>query len=322
MPPRNLCVVNWTNEEGARFQPSLTGSSVFTGAMTLEKALACEDAQRISLGDALAAIGYRGVDAPPIDIAAYIEIHVEQGRGLEQQQLAIGVVRETWAALKYRVAFEGEQNHTGPTPMAERRDALLAAAHAIVAVRAEADRHGLDMHTSVGKLDIYPNSPNVVPSRTTLLVEFRSRDVERLQQASERFHQSLDQIAAQTGTRAVIEDKQLRSPLQLHDGLSNLAFDTARDMGLPVGNSVTVAGHDAISMSRHYPTCLVFVPSSNGVSHNEAEYTGDAELANGLRLLNALLHRTCHTDLLKNDARADTHATAQGVNGASGAYGK
>ena len=305
-PPRNLCIVNWTNEEGARFQPSLTGSSVFTGAMTLEKALACEDAQGMSLGDALTQIGYRGSDVPPIDIAAYLEIHVEQGRGLEQQDLAVGIVRETWAALKWRVAFEGEQNHTGPTPMADRRDALLAAAHAIIAVREEAQKHGLDMHSSVGKLDIYPNSPNVVPSRTTMLVEFRSRDVERLQQAAERFQQSLQHIATQTGTRFHIEDKQLRSPLQLHGDLSDLAFDTARALGLPVGDSVTVAGHDAISMSRHYPTCLVFIPSRNGLSHNEAEYTADADLANGLRLLHALLHRTCHADLSADTASLST----------------
>jgi N-carbamoyl-L-amino-acid hydrolase len=292
-PARNLCVVNWTNEEGARFQPSLTGSSVFTGAMSVDQALACRDDQGVTLCTALEAIGYRGERAPDIRVAAYVEMHVEQGAGLEGGGLSIGVVRETWAALKWRVRFDGEQNHTGPTPMAQRRDALLAAAHAVVAVRAEAQRHGLRMHSSVGRMDIYPNSPNVVPSRTTLLIEFRSQSVELLQDAAERFQLTLDQIALATGTQVDVEEKLLRRPTKLDRGLSDLAHHTSEQLGLPVGNSVTVAGHDAISMSRVYPTCLVFVPSRNGLSHNEAEFTSEEDLRNGLRLLTALLYRIC-----------------------------
>ncbi len=292
-PVRNLCVVDWTNEEGARFQPSLTGSSVFTGAMPLESALECRDELGISLRAALREIGYHGDWAPDIRVAAYVETHVEQGSALESAGMAIGVVRETWAALKWRARFDGEQNHTGPTPMAQRRDALLAAAHAIVAVRAEAQRHELQMHSSVGRMEIYPNSPNVVASRATLLIEFRSKSVELLRDAAERFDQTLRQIAIATGTRFEVEDKQLRSPLQLHKGLSDLAHETSVMLGLPVADSVTVAGHDAISMSRVHPTCLVFVPSENGLSHNEAEYTSEQDLHNGLRLLTALLYRLC-----------------------------
>jgi N-carbamoyl-L-amino-acid hydrolase len=292
-PRLNLCVVDWTNEEGARFQPSLTGSSVFTGAMPLQQALACRDEQGVTLGAALEAIGYRGRDAAAVPVAAYVEIHVEQGSELERAELAIGVVRETWAALKFRVRFDGEQNHTGPTPMANRRDALLAAAHAIVAVRAESERHGLRMHSSVGRMSIHPNSPNVVPSRTTLLVEFRSPSVELLQGAAERFRQTLARIAAETGTRMEVEDSQSRSPLKLHAGLSDLAHEVSTLLALPAGDSVTVAGHDAISMSRVHPTCLVFVPSSSGLSHNEAEFTSEEDLRNGLRLLTALLYRIC-----------------------------
>jgi N-carbamoyl-L-amino-acid hydrolase len=292
-PACNLCVVNWTNEEGARFQPSLTGSSVYTGAMTLEQALACRDERGISLQAALDKIGYLGDWVPDIHVAAYVETHVEQGSGLESSKLAIGVVRETWAALKWRVRFDGEQNHTGPTPMAQRRDALLAAAHAVVAVRAAAEPHGLAMHSSVGRLDVYPNSPNVVASRATLLIEFRSQSVELLQETAEQFQLTLERIAKLTGTCVDVEEKRLRSPLKLDRELSDLAHDTAAQLDLPVGNSVTVAGHDAISMSHVYPTCLMFVPSSNGVSHNEAEFTAEQDLRNGLRVLTALLYRIC-----------------------------
>ncbi|MGN2430105.1 Zn-dependent hydrolase [Pseudomonas syringae] len=292
-PACNLAVVNWTNEEGARFQPSLIGSGVFTGALSLEKAWESRDGDGIRLKDALQAIGYLGEDPVDLNIAGYAEIHVEQGSGLESSQMAIGVVRETWAALKRRVRFDGEQNHTGPTPMAARRDALLAAAHTITAVRAEADQQGLQMHSSVGRIEVYPNSPNVVPSRVSLLIEYRSRDIDLLSAASERLDTTLHRIAEQTLTGFEVESSVLRSPASLHQGFAELAHAVGAELDLPTTDSTTVAGHDAISMNSRYPVCLLFIPSSNGVSHNEAEYTSDHDMHNGLRMLTGLLHRAC-----------------------------
>ncbi|MEQ7921770.1 Zn-dependent hydrolase [Xanthomonas sp. WHRI 1810A] len=292
-PACNLAVVNWTNEEGARFQPSLIGSSVFTGSMSIEDAWACRDGDGISLEEALRSIGYLGEGRVDLPVAGYVEIHVEQGPQLESEGLAIGVVRETWAALKNRVRFDGEQNHTGPTPMAARRDALLAASHAVVAVREEVERHGLEMHSSVGRLEIYPNSPNIVPSRVSLLIEYRSRDVERLAAAGERLNATLEAIASKTHTGFEVESSVLREPAKLHHGFAELAYSVGQQLGLPMGNSITVSGHDAISLNRKYPVCLLFIPSSNGVSHNEAEFTRDEDMHNGLRMLTALLYRAC-----------------------------
>jgi len=287
--------VNWTNEEGARFQPSLIGSSVFTGDLALQDAWACRDGDGISLKHALQQIGYLGEGRVELDVAGYVEIHVEQGDGLERDGLAIGVVRDTWAALKQRIRFIGEQNHTGPTPMAARKDALLAAAHAITAVRAEADLHGVQLHSSVGRLEIYPNSPNVVPSSVTLHVEYRSPDTELLAAAGARLDASLKATASATSTDYSIESRALREPSHLHHGFAELAYGVGQQLGLPIGNSVTVSGHDAISLSRHYPVCLLFIPSSNGVSHNEAEFTSEQDMRNGLHMLTALLHRACST---------------------------
>ncbi|MBD8806364.1 MULTISPECIES: Zn-dependent hydrolase [Pseudomonas syringae group] len=292
-PACNLAVVNWTNEEGARFQPSLIGSGVFTGSLSLEQAWNSSDGDGISLRQALQDIGYLGDGPVSLDIAGYVEIHVEQSTALESRKLSIGVVRETWAALKQRIRFDGEQNHTGPTPMAARRDAMLAAAHAIVAVRAEADLHGLQMHSSVGRVEIWPNSPNVVPSRVSLLAEHRSRDTELLRAAAERLNATLHEIADRTQTRFDIESSVLRAPGVLPDGFAELAHAVATELGLPITDSATVAGHDAISMNSKYPVCLLFIPSRNGLSHNEAEYTSDEDMHNGLKMLTALLHRAC-----------------------------
>ncbi|MDH4764092.1 Zn-dependent hydrolase [Pseudomonas sp. CBMAI 2609] len=292
-PAFNLAVVNWTNEEGARFQPSLIGSSAFIGSLSVDEAWASRDGAGVTLGEALGQIGYRGEAMLDVPVAAYLEMHVEQGVQLENQGLAIGVVRHTWAALKWRIRFDGEQNHTGPAPMAVRRDALLAAAEAIVAVRAEAERHGLDMHTSVGRLELEPNSPNVVPALTRLWVEFRSPSMALLVEAEERFRATLDLIAAHTGTTFTLESEQLRPPSQLHAGLSDLARQTCAALGVPAGDSATVAGHDAISLGRRYPAALLFVPSQGGLSHNEAEFSATSDLHQGLRVLTALLYRTC-----------------------------
>lgn len=301
--PFNLAVVSWTNEEGARFQPSLTGSAVFTNALTLEQGLACRDAQGVTLGEALAAIGYRGDADFTLPLAGYLELHVEQGPHLEQQRTAVGVVQETWAALKWQVTFSGEQNHTGPSLMASRRDALLAAAKTIVAVREEADRHGLAMHSSVGRLETAPNSPNVVTREATLFIEFRSADEALLKSTGERFAQKLQAIAHETATDVRLVSSQLRPRQQLHPGMALLALTCADTIGLTAMPMRSVAGHDAISLSYHCPSCLLFVPSHNGLSHNEAEFTEQADLHAGLNMLIALLGELSlqHSDVLTQE---------------------
>jgi N-carbamoyl-L-amino-acid hydrolase len=292
-PACNLAVVNWTNEEGARFQPSLIGSGVFTNTLTLEQAWNSRDANGVSLKQALQAIGYLGKGRVDLEVAGYVEIHVEQSTGLERENHAIGVVRSTWAALKQRIRFEGEQNHTGPTPMADRRDAMLAAAHAVVAVRSEAEQHGARLHSSVGRIEVYPNSPNVVPSLVTLLAEYRAEDVHLLHAAGERLQATVQAIAEKTQTQVEIESSVLRSPGVLHKGFAELAHKVGNQLGLSITDSVTVAGHDAISMNSKYPTCLLFIPSQGGLSHNEAEFSSERDMRNGLIMLTALLHRAC-----------------------------
>jgi beta-ureidopropionase / N-carbamoyl-L-amino-acid hydrolase len=127
---RNLAVANWTNEEGARFQPSLTGSSVFAGSLPLQQAFACKDGDSVTLGDALNAIGYRGESPPEFEPVRYVELHVEQGDQLERAAADIAAVTGAWMTRKVSVVFEGDVSHTGPTPMqAPRRPACSGPRH-------------------------------------------------------------------------------------------------------------------------------------------------------------------------------------------------
>ena len=132
-----ICGCDWTNEEGARFQPSLTGSAVFAGSLPLERAYACEDGDGVTLGDALAGIGYRGASPLEFEPVRYVELHVEQGDQLERAAADIAAVSGAWMTRKISVVFDGEVSHTGPTPMANRRDALRGAARAIEALYIE-----------------------------------------------------------------------------------------------------------------------------------------------------------------------------------------
>ena len=123
---RNIAVVNWTNEEGARFSPSTLGSAVYAGVADADFAHSRVDGDGVTLGDALAKIGYRGGDAPPRNVAAYVELHIEQGPELERAGKTIGVVEGNWGTIKYVAEMEGRAAHTGPTPMAERGDCVVA----------------------------------------------------------------------------------------------------------------------------------------------------------------------------------------------------
>ncbi|WP_043707499.1 Zn-dependent hydrolase, partial [Methylorubrum extorquens] len=191
----NFTVANWTNEEGARFQPSLLGSSVFTGAAGLDWALARSDGDGVTVGEALSRIGYAGSDAVPVP-DAFIELHIEGGPILEREGLRFGAFTRYWGATKYRLAFLGRQAHTGPTPMAERRDALLGAAYLIADLKAMTADYGLDLHTSVGRLEVRPNSPNTVPSEAVLFIELRSGSPAILEEAELRLKAAIDLAAA------------------------------------------------------------------------------------------------------------------------------
>ncbi len=190
-PAYNVAVVDWFNEEGSRFKPSMMGSAVFTGVLPLEKALATTDRNGVTVAQALDLIGGRG-EARRFPIAAYAEIHIEQGKILEELGKTIGVVEGTWCAYKYEILISGEQAHTGSTRMADRRDALLAAALFIVAVRELCDGFEVEqLHTSVAELDVLPNSPVAIAREVQLLADLRAPESSVLHVAFERLTEQI-----------------------------------------------------------------------------------------------------------------------------------
>lgn len=289
----NITVANWTNEEGARFQPSLTGSSVFAGKMALNAALALEDRDGRSLGSALGAIGQRGCTPFPLRPVRNVELHVEQGDHLETGGLHIGAVTSSWAARKISVAFLGEPSHTGPTPMHRRRDALRAAAAAIThfhaAMEKEAEEHKL--HWSAAKIVAEPDSPNVVASRVTVWFEIRNPAHAVTVGVGDRFISSMRSLIDAQGLAFEIVRDEHRPGAMLDPVGVERVMQAALSLGFSATCMMTITGHDALTLQAIMPSTLIFIPSVGGLSHNEAELTQEDDIRNGCAVLEAtLLH--------------------------------
>lgn len=291
-PKANFIIVNWTNEEGARFQPSLLGSGVNAGELELDFALARRDGDGISVREALDAIGYAG-NAPPVIPDALIELHIEGSDKLEKAGLRFAAFNRFWGAVKYRLAFIGRQAHTGPTPMAERQDALLAAAYLIAELRGFADEAGLDLHTSVGRLEVSPNSPNVVPGEAVLFLELRSAVPERLDWAEQRLKAAAQACATRACVAVEVRSIDRRRAGNMDERLVRLAGTTAAHFGQTMMHLDTIGGHDAISMSSVTPAVVIGVPSVGGVIHHPTEFTTPDDRLLGVQILTAMLWQFC-----------------------------
>lgn len=298
-PRFNVGVVNWFNEEGSRFAHSMMGSGVFSGKLALADALAYTDRQGITVERALRDLDELGnadiVD--PAGLAAFTEIHIEQGPVLDKEGIDIGLVSSTWAANKYDIVVHGAQAHTGATPMADRKDALYGAALIVVALRELADRFGEELHTSCGRLDVTPNSPVVVPAEVHLHLDLRSSAQTLLDQADTALRQRLAEIEVQADVRIErrVADRWQEAPYP--DPGIELARDVAGELGFSSRVIRTRAGHDSTNLKGLVPTIMLFVPSVDGISHNELEYTHDRDLVHGVDLLTGVLDRLVHEPL-------------------------
>lgn len=287
----NLAVVNWFNEEGSRFKPSMMGSSVFTGKLDVETALATPDPHGVTVADALNALDERG-DFSSLEVASYAEIHVQQGRSMEEDGVTIGLVNATWAAHKFEFRITGEQAHSGSTLMEDRRDALLGASRLVVAARELVDdfEPGL-LHTACGEMNVYPNSPVVVASEVQLLLDLRSPSAEVLSAAHASLMAVVERVQREDRVEieVVAEHSWGQNPYP-EDGVE-LAREVAAELGLTHDRVLTVAGHDSTNMKDRAPTVMLFVPSVDGVSHNLKEFTRDEDLLDGLRQLTGVVQR-------------------------------
>jgi N-carbamoyl-L-amino-acid hydrolase len=304
-PQLNLAVVDWFNEEGSRFSPSLMGSGVYCGKFDADAVLSTTDPAGVSVGEALDVVGMAGTDEPP-PAAGYAEIHIEQGRVLADEGVGIGVVTANWAARKYVVTVHGEQAHTGATHMAYRRDALVGASRLVLAANELTDAFAPGMLlASVGQLTVEPNSPVVVPARVTFALDVRSPDRDVLDQAHKQITAEFEALEARGVVTVTVDSVSLRPSTAYQDAGVTLAESAVADVGLSCRRMVTMAGHDSVNLKDLVPTVMLFVPSVDGVSHHEAERTEDADLLGGVEVLTAVVTRMLRGQLQQRGGTAD-----------------
>ena len=274
-----LMVVNWTNEEGSRFQPSMLGSGVYCGLHDVAFADMRTDDAGIRFGDALDAIGYRGL-ATGVKLAAMFELHIEQGPLLEAERAQIGVVQGVQGCRWYEALVTGAAAHTGTTPMALRQDALVASAHLVLAVEALAGSE-VGGVSSVGFLEVSPNSTNVIPETVRLRVDLRHPD----DAALDRMEEGLNRAIAASNRPVELTRLSRTDAVQFDAECIASVRHAVEKSGFEARDMVSGAGHDAQHLAPLLPTTMIFVPSVDGVSHNPAEYTAPADCAAGAQIL-------------------------------------
>ena len=286
-----VVVASWANEEGARFPLALAGSSVFAGILDQEVVEAHTGLDGPSFGDELRRTGLAGdLPVPSFEIGTYFELHIEQSTTVEAAGADVGVVERGQGIRGLGVRLTGASSHSGTTAMADRRDALLAAAR--VVLRANELAHELGGLVTVGRLDVKPNSRAVVPGEVTLIVDIRDPDDAKIDAIDAAVRDEIRSIAAAAGVDAEV-GIAVEYPAVTFDADCGDAIRRAcAKLGLRSATVVSGAAHDAMSIARIGPSQLVFIPCRDGVSHHPAEYASPDQVGAGCdAVLHAVLER-------------------------------
>lgn len=280
-------VVNWTNEEGARFQPAMLGSGAVAGAFTKEYVYSRTDVRGAVFEDELRRIGCMGEEANrPGPAAAFLELHIEQGPVLDDMGIPVGVVEGIAGITWCRVTASGRANHAGSTPMDRRSDALAAAARIITALSPQDGSWpwGPGVAT-VGHLKLEPDIINVIPERVEFTVDLRHPDMDVLDEMHRRLEGLAGEAAEVTGTRVAVERFWTSEATAFDGAMVDSVEEAVRSLGLPVHRLWSGPGHDAKYMADLYPTAMIFVRSRGGISHSEEEYSRPEDIEAGVNVL-------------------------------------
>lgn len=283
----------WTNEEGSRFVPVMMGSGVFANIFSLEHAYAATDIEGKTVRDELEKIGYIGTETPgDHPIGAYFESHIEQGPILEDEGITIGVVQAVLGIRWYDCVVTGMEAHAGPTPMALRKDAMQVAAKIMQEVVAIAHRFGPHGRGTVGMVQVFPNSRNVIPGQVKFSIDFRNMTDALVDEMDAAIRAFAKQTEAETGLTIAIQLVSDYPAVPFHPDCKDAVRRAADKLGYSNMDIVSGAGHDAVYMAGLAPTGMIFIPCKDGISHNEIEDTLPEQVTAGANvLLHAMLER-------------------------------
>lgn len=281
-----LMIVNFTNEEGARFEPSMMASGVLSGKFKKSSMLQTKDANGITFGDALNAIGYAGKRENRLKEAkAFLELHIEQGPILERESLSIGIVECVVGMVCYEIEITGESNHAGTTPMDMRKDALFTANNTITKIHQNLDSlHDDELVYTIGRMNVSPNIHTVIPHKVVFSLEARHKSPDLIKQVENVIQEVTQQS---TSNQCHIEVTKLwdRDTVWFNEEVCHLLEQSTKSLGYAYKKMVSGAGHDAQFIASYIPSAMVFVPSINGKSHSEDEMTTWEDCEKGVNVI-------------------------------------
>lgn len=275
----------WTNEEGSLYPPAMMSSGVVCGKFDREKILASKNPEGKTFGDALKQSGYAGAEANrlnPKDYIAMLELHIEQGPVLESEKKEIGVVEGVVGMVNYRIRTYGQSDHAGTTPMPYRRDALLAAASAIKYFHDRLDKLDGNLVYTTGNIICHPNIHTVIPDHVDFSLDARHKNPEVIKQVVEIIKNMPGEFDK---CEVKYEEAWARKTVKFDEELVALVQKSADAYGYTSKKMYSGAGHDAQYVADMMPTTMLFVPSKDGHSHCEQEFTSIEECCKGINVL-------------------------------------
>ncbi len=292
-PARPIWIGAFMDEEGTRFGTALFGSRAFVGE-DLDRALSAVDADGTTMRDAIVARGLdpeRIAEAERVDeLAAYLELHVEQGPVLDSRGLRLGVVDAITGVLGLRVRVEGAPNHAGTTPMELRRDALAGASRMVLGLR-ELARSRSELRATVGRITTTPGAFTVIPGTCEFTVDLRPARAEAVEPGVQGLRDLVAEIAADEGLTATVTQEYALPPAPMDPAVVAALEAAAADEEVEPLRMWSGAGHDAMVIARRVPAGMIFVPSRQGISHSPEEDTAVADCELGARVLAGAIRR-------------------------------
>lgn len=267
-----LKVVAFRCEESSSFGIATVGSGLITKKLQIEKMKKVKNTEGVSLYEALRFRGYNPECKKIEGVLNYFELHIEQGRILEDEGLKIGIINSIAAATRYWLTIDGRQDHSGATPMGMRQDALCAAGEIIIELENIAKRESI--HSSVGTvgyLGNYPNAFNVVPGRVKMGLDIRGVEKDSIDRIDDEIVKFVDEVCKKRNLNYELDNISKAIPVKLDENLKNELSEIATKLGIEHKIMNSGAGHDAMKFWDIAPTGMVFIPCKDGVSHNKAE---------------------------------------------------
>ncbi len=298
IPARPIAVAAFTEEEGARFGVACLGSRLLTGATSAQTARGLRDADGVSLAEAMTSAGMEPDRLGPDDdlpgrIAAYVELHIEQGRQLADLDAAIGVGEGIWPHGRWRFDFSGRADHAGTTALRDRRDPMLPFAATVLAAREAASRRRA--LSTFGKLTIVPGGVNAIPSAVHAWLDARAQDDVSLRGVIEEITQAADRAAADHGVAVAVTRESSSPPVEFDRALRARVCGALASQRIKAPALRTGAGHDAGVLAARIPTAMLFVRNPSGVSHAPQEHADLADCETGVAALAAVLEELAGT---------------------------